>query len=351
MNRTVLVTGGAGYIGSHTCVELMAAGYRVIVLDNLSNSSRVALDRVRELAGPAAPELIFHQVDLRDRAALGPVVASAAADGAEAVVHFAGLKAVGESVSKPLEYYENNVGGTLNLVREMEANHIERLVFSSSATVYGEPAHLPISESEPRWAYSPYGRTKLFIEEILQDVANASPGWRTMLLRYFNPVGAHPSGRIGEDPLGIPNNLMPNVMQVAVGRRPYLRVFGNDYDTADGTCVRDYVHVMDLAAGHVAALEALETVDGCQAVNLGTGQGYSVLEVIGAASRAAGHEIPYRIEERRPGDVPSLYADPKLASRTLGWVASRSLNDMCRDHWAWQHANPNGYGTTGTSVV
>jgi UDP-glucose 4-epimerase len=343
MMSTVLVTGGAGYIGSHTCLELLAAGYRVIVLDNLANSSPVALDRVRELAGPDAPELVLHKVDLRDRAALAEAVSMAAAEGAGAVVHFAGLKAVAESVTKPLDYYENNVVGTLNLVRVMEASAIRRIVFSSSATVYGEPAHLPLSEDEPRWAFNPYGRTKLFIEEILQDVTAAWSGWRTMLLRYFNPVGAHPSGRIGEDPLGIPNNLMPNVMQVAVGRRPYLRVFGNDYDTPDGTCIRDYVHVVDLAAGHVAALQALDSLTGCQALNLGTGQGYSVLEVIAAAGRAVGHDIPYRIEDRRPGDVPSMYADPKLASRLLGWTATRGLDDMCRDHWAWQKANPNGY--------
>jgi UDP-glucose 4-epimerase len=346
---TILVTGGAGYIGSHTCVELLAAGFRVVVLDNLSNSSPVALDRVRELAGDGAPELFFHEVDLRDAGALDAVVAKVTAgERVDAVVHFAGLKAVGESVAIPLGYYDNNFVGSLNLVRSMQTHGLHRLVFSSSCTVYGEPdaKDLPLTEDQPRWAYSPYGRTKLFIEEMLQDAAVATPGWRIMLLRYFNPVGAHPSGQIGEDPEGIPNNLMPNVMQVAVGLRPYVRVFGDDYDTPDGTCIRDYVHVVDLAAGHVAALQALDTVDGCRALNLGTGQGSSVLEVIASASRAVGHDIPYKIEARRPGDVPCVYADPKLASQVLGWEAKRTLDDMCRDHWAWQHANPNGYRTT-----
>ena len=340
MASTVLVTGGAGYIGSHTCLELLVAGHRVVVIDNLSNSSPEAIARVAELAGPGAPEITLVDADLRDAAAVHDVVRTS---GAGAVVHFAGLKAVGESVGKPLDYYDNNFVGTLNLLRAMDAHGVGRLVFSSSCTVYGEPEELPLTERAARWAYSPYGRTKLFIEEMIQDLVAARPGWRAILLRYFNPVGAHPSGRIGEDPEGIPNNLMPFVMQVAVGRLPEIKVFGADYDTPDGTGVRDYVHVMDLASGHLAALAALDVIEGCRAVNLGTGRGSSVLEVIAAASRAVGRDLPYQVVARRPGDVPCVYADPTLAAELLGWRATRSLDDLCRDHWAWQQANPHGY--------
>ncbi|MGH9028867.1 MAG: UDP-glucose 4-epimerase GalE, partial [Acidimicrobiales bacterium] len=275
MTQIVIVTGGAGYIGSHTCLALLRGGHAVTVLDNLSNSSPESLERVRELAGVGAPELVLERVDLREPGPLGAAIGRAVDRGATSVVHFAGLKAVAESVARPVDYYENNLAGTLNLVREMQAHDVRRLIFSSSCTVYGQPDRLPISEAEPRGAINPYGRTKLFIEEMLEDVVHAVPGWKLWLLRYFNPVGADPSGRIGEDPNGPPNNLMPNVMGVAVGREPYVRVFGDDYDTADGTCIRDYVHVVDLADGHLAALNAIEDLEGCRAVNLGTGRGHS----------------------------------------------------------------------------
>jgi UDP-glucose 4-epimerase len=332
----VLVTGGAGYIGSHSCVELLAAGHRVVVVDNLDNSSAVAIDRVRELAG----DLDFHEIDLRDEDALDRVFAAGAID---AVVHFAGLKAVGESVAEPLRYYDNNIGGTITLLRVMAVHGVHRFVFSSSATVYGAPDVVPITEDAALGPINPYGRTKLFIEEILRDVASASEAWRVVLLRYFNPVGAHPSGRIGEDPHGVPNNLMPFIMQVATGRLPQINVFGDDYPTPDGTGVRDYVHVVDLARGHVDALRALDAIEGCRAVNLGTGQGYSVLEVVRAASDAVGRELPYRVVGRRPGDAATVYADPSLAAQLLGWRARQSLADMARDHWNWQRENPNGY--------
>jgi UDP-glucose 4-epimerase len=335
---TVLVTGGAGYIGSHTCVELLGAGWDVVVVDNLSNSSAVALERVLELA---PGELRFHQVDLLDADGLE----RAFADGpVEAVVHFAGLKAVGESVAEPLRYYENNVAGTVELLKAMRRHGVRDLVFSSSCTVYGEPERVPVDEDAPIGAASPYGRTKLYIEEILRDVAAAEDGWRTVLLRYFNPVGAHPSGRIGEDPRGIPNNLMPFIMQVAVGRREQLTVHGDDYPTPDGTCIRDYIHVVDLARGHLAALESLPAVEGCVAVNLGTGRGQSVLDVVRAASEAVGRDIPYTVGPRRAGDVVQVWADPALARSLLGWEASRTVADMCADHWRWQSANPEGYG-------
>ena len=336
----ILVSGGAGYIGSHTCVELLSAGHRVVVVDNLSNSSPVALERVRELA---PGELELHQVDLRDAEALDRVVASS---GADAVVHFAGLKAVGESVAEPLRYYDNNFVGTLHLIRSMEAHGVRRLVFSSSCTVYGHPEHLPITEESRLSASSPYGRTKLFIEEMLRDSAAALDGWHTLLLRSFNPVGAHPSGRIGEDPAGIPNNLMPYVMQVAVGRHPHVNVFGDDYPTPDGTGVRDYLHVMDLAEGHLAALEALPRLDGAVAVNLGTGQGHSVLEVIRAVTDAVGRPIPYEVTARRPGDIATCFADPTMASDLLGWRARRTLQEMCADAWRWQSQNPHGFAET-----
>jgi len=334
---TVLVTGGAGYIGSHTCVALLRAGWAVVVLDNLSNSSPVAIERVRELA---SGDITFDEADLLDVAAVDRVMAERPID---AVVHFGGLKAVGESVSQPLSYYSNNVVGTVHLLEAMQRRGVRDIVFSSSCTVYGEPLAVPVTEAAPLSAASPYGRTKLFIEEMLRDVANSEPGWRVFLLRYFNPVGAHPSGRIGEDPIGIPNNLMPMVMQVAVGRRDKLTVFGNDYPTPDGTCIRDYIHVEDLAEGHVAALEAIDRIEGCEAVNLGTGTGTSVLEVITAATKVSGREIPYELGPRRPGDVAATWADASLADSLLGWRARRTLDDMCADHWRWQSANPDGF--------
>ena len=336
---TALVTGGAGYIGSHTCVVLLDAGWDVIVVDNLANSSDVALERVRELAPTG--KLSFHRADLLDAEGLDVAFAAGPVD---AVVHFAGAKAVGESVADPLKYYENNVAGTVGLLRAMQRHGVRDLVFSSSCTVYGDPAQVPVTERTPLGtAASPYGRTKLYIEEMLRDLASSEPGWRLVLLRYFNPVGAHPSGRIGEDPAGIPNNLMPYAMQVAVGRRERLTVFGEDYATPDGTGVRDYIHVVDLAEGHLAALRALDRIEGAVAVNLGTGVGYSVLDVVRAASSAVGTSIPYEIGPRRPGDVAAVWADPTLARELLGWSATRTLDDMCADHWNWQRSNPDGY--------
>jgi UDP-glucose 4-epimerase len=337
--RTVLVTGGAGYIGSHTCVTLLEAGLRVVVLDNLDNSSAVAIDRVRELVPEAAAMLELVEGDIRDPSDLDRAFA---AGEITAVVHFAGRKAVGESVAEPLRYYEHNVAGTVQLLRAMERFDVRDLVFSSSCTVYGEPSTMPITEDTPLGATSPYGRTKLHIEEMLRDVA-ATGGWRIVLLRYFNPVGAHPSGRIGEDPVGIPNNLMPYLMQVAIGRRDHLTVFGDDYPTPDGTAIRDYLHVVDLAEGHLAALDRIDRVDGAVAVNLGTGTGSSVLEVIHAAEEATGRAIPHEIGPRRAGDVVAVWADATRASTLLGWSASRTLAEMCADHWRWQAANPDGY--------
>jgi UDP-glucose 4-epimerase len=333
----ILVTGGAGYIGSHTCVELLEGGYDVTVVDNLANSKRESLNRVSELTGRS---LEFHEVDLRDRDAL---VAVFLASNFDAVIHFAGLKAPGESVERPLAYYHNNLVGTLVLCKVMSEYQVKNLVFSSSATVYGDPHTVPILEDFPLSAINPYGRTKLMIEEILQDLAHADPAWNIVLLRYFNPVGAHPSGRIGEDPAGIPNNLMPFIAQVAIGRRPELNVFGNDYPTPDGTCIRDYIHVVDLAHGHTKALEFLRSRPGIVAYNLGTGRGYSVLEVVEEFGQAVGRPIPYKITGRRPGDAPISYADPSKAQRELNWSASRGLDEMCRDVWRWQSANPNGY--------
>lgn len=337
----ILVTGGAGYIGSHTCIELLGAGHDIVVIDNLDNSSEEAVGRVQEIAGR---ELTFRRLDLVDRPAVDDLFEQHAFD---SVVHFAGLKAVGESNEIPLRYYENNLIGTLNLLRVMDSNEVRDLVFSSSATVYGDPETVPIIEDAQLGATNPYGRTKLFIEEICRDVAAAptdGPPWRIVLLRYFNPVGAHPSGRIGEDPTGIPNNLMPFIMQVAVGRRDKLRVFGNDYRTPDGTGVRDYIHVVDLAQGHLAALEALQDVEGCVAVNLGTGRGYSVLEMIAAASEATGKDIPFEIAPRRAGDASTVYADPSRALDLLGWKASRGLEEICADSWRWQSSHPKGFG-------
>jgi UDP-glucose 4-epimerase len=336
---TALVTGGAGYIGSHTCVTLLEAGWDVVAIDNLSNSSALAIERVRELV--PGGKLTFHEGDLLDAAALDTCFAA----GIDAIVHFAGCKAVGESVAVPLKYYENNVAATVELLKAMQRHDVRDLVFSSSCTVYGDPEKVPVTEDSPIGAASPYGRTKLYIEEMLRDVAASEPGWRIALLRYFNPVGAHPSGRIGEDPRGIPNNLMPYAMQVAVGRREHLTVFGGDYATPDGTGVRDYIHVVDLAEGHLAALEAIDKLDGAVAVNLGTGNGYSVLDVVRAASKAVGRDIPYVIGPRRPGDVPAVWADPTMARELLGWSATRTLDDMCADHWRWQASNPDGYGS------
>lgn len=333
----ILVTGGAGYIGSHTCVELLNAGYDVTVVDNLDNSKEVALERVAELTGKSA---VFHKVDLVDRPALEAVFDAKPVD---AVIHFAGLKAVGESVRIPLRYYQNNITGTLVLCEVMAAKGCKNLVFSSSATVYGDPASVPITEDFPLQATNPYGRTKLFIEHILKDLHVADAAWNTILLRYFNPVGAHASGRIGEDPNGIPNNLMPFISQVAVGKLEKLRVFGDDYPTVDGTGVRDYIHVVDLAIGHLKALEHLAANPGALAINLGTGRGNSVLEVVSAYAKACGKEIPYEIVARRPGDAAQCYADPSLAKDLLGWEATRTLDDMCADSWRWQSANPQGY--------
>ncbi len=337
MSPTVLVTGGAGYIGSHACVELLHAGYEIVVVDNLSNSSEESLSRVREITGC---DLEFHRADLLDEVALEAVFSARKID---SVIHFAGLKAVGESTQIPLRYYHNNLTGTINLLETMKRHGTFSLVFSSSATVYGDPANVPITEDFPLSAANPYGRTKLVIEEMLRDVAKAEPDWHVVLLRYFNPVGAHESGRIGEDPIGTPNNLMPYVMQVAVGKYPCVRVFGDDYDTPDGTGVRDYIHVVDLAKGHLAALDVLAGIDGCVAYSLGTGIGYSVLDVIAAASRAVGREVPHEVVERRPGDAALCYADPTLAASVLGWKATRGLDVMCADSWRWQSQNPHGY--------
>ena len=339
MGKRVLLTGGAGYIGSHACVEFIAAGFDVVLLDNFSNSSPVVLERLRRILG-YAPRL--HRVDIRDEQAVAAVLAEEAPD---AVVHFAGLKAVGESVLQPLRYYDNNIAGTLSLLRAMEAAELRKLVFSSSATVYGDPASVPILESFPRCATNPYGRSKLIIEDMLLDLHRADARWRIALLRYFNPVGAHGSGHIGEDPTGVPNNLMPFVAQVAVGRRERLSVFGNDYATRDGTGVRDYIHVVDLARGHVSAMVTLEETakDAPLVVNLGTGCGYTVLEVVGAFEKASGRAVPYQVVERRPGDVAECYADTSLARRLLGWEAALGIERMCEDVWNWQSRNPEGY--------
>lgn len=330
----IFVTGGAGYIGSHTCVELLQAGYDVVVYDNLSNSSAESLRRVESIAGKS---LTFIEGDIRDETAV-----SEAMRGCDAVIHFAGLKAVGESVAKPLEYYDNNVNGTLCLLRAMQINGIKTLVFSSSATVYGDPEKLPLSEDHPLRTTNPYGQSKLVIEEILRDLYKSDPSWRIMILRYFNPVGAHESGLIGEDPQGIPNNLMPFVAQVAIGRRESLTVFGGDYPTHDGTGVRDYIHVVDLASGHLKALQALITSQ-CTAINLGTGTGYSVLDVVRAFAEASGREIPYSIAPRREGDIATCYADPSTAAQAIGWSAQRNLDKMCKDAWNFQSKNPKGY--------
>ena len=334
----VLVTGGLGYIGAHTCVELALAGHELLVLDNLSNTKASVLGRLRELA-PSA-RIDFLRADLRDAAALDGAIATG---GIDAVVHFAALKAVGESAARPLDYYDNNVGGTLALLLAMARHGVERLVFSSSATVYGEPERLPIPEDHRLQATNPYGRTKLMIEQILADHAAARPAFRHATLRYFNPIGAHASGRIGEDPRGIPNNLFPYVTQVAVGRLAKVQVFGGDYATVDGTGVRDYIHVVDLATGHLAALDYLRSKDRSITVNLGTGRGHSVLEVIQAFEKVSGKKIPYEIVARRAGDSAASYADTGYAARELGWRARHGIEDMCRDSWRWQSGNPTGY--------
>lgn len=335
----VLVTGGAGYIGSHTCIELLNAGYEVVVLDNLCNSCRESLRRVEEITGK---KVIFYEADLLDQAAVKNVFDN---ERIEAVIHFAGLKAVGESVFKPLEYYHNNITGTLILCDEMRKHGVKSIVFSSSATVYGDPAFVPITEECPKGVITnPYGRTKGMLEQILTDLHTADPEWKVMLLRYFNPIGAHESGRIGENPKGIPNNLLPYITQVAVGRLVCLGVFGNDYDTPDGTCIRDYIHVVDLADGHVKALQKMDHENGGVWIyNLGTGTGYSVLDVINAFEEANDLKINYVFKARRPGDVPACYADPSKAQRELGWTARRGIREMCRDAWNWQKNNPDGY--------
>jgi UDP-glucose 4-epimerase len=333
----ILVTGGAGYIGSHTCVELLQAGHQVAVVDNLSNSREEALRRVERIAGRT---LTFYKADVREREALRGVFRAHAID---AVIHFAGLKAVGESVAQPLRYYDNNVFGSIALLEVMAEFGVTRIAFSSSATVYGDPQSVPITEAAPTGATNPYGRSKLMVEDMLRDLAVSAPHWRIALLRYFNPVGAHASGTIGEDPDGIPNNLLPFVAQVAVGRLPQLQVFGNDYPTPDGTGVRDYIHVVDLARGHLAALEWLAKNTGILTVNLGTGRGYSVLEMVQAFARASGREIPYRVGPRRPGDIAACWADPSLAQELLGWRAELGIEAMCQDSWRWQERNPHGY--------
>ena len=333
----IIVTGGAGYIGSHTCLELLAAGHEIAVVDNLSNSKEESLRRVQELSGKG---LIFYLADLLDREALREVFRTFPCD---AVIHFAGLKAVGESVSIPLRYFHNNVTGTLVLCEVMREFGVKKLVFSSSATVYGDPVRVPITEEAPLAATNPYGRSKLMIEEILGDLHRSDPGWSIAVLRYFNPVGAHASGRIGEDPHGIPNNLVPYLAQVAVGRLPKLFVFGRDYPTPDGTGVRDYIHVVDLAFGHIKALSRLEKSTGLAVYNLGTGCGYSVLEVMRAFAEAVGKEIPYEFADRRPGDIAACYADPSKARLELSWTAEKGLMEMTVDTWRWQCLNPSGY--------
>jgi UDP-glucose 4-epimerase len=333
----ILVTGGAGYIGSHTCVELLEAGNTIVVVDNLANSKEESLSRVRELTGK---ELAFYKVDLLDRPALEAVFRQNTFD---AVIHFAGLKAVGESVQIPLRYYHNNITGTVVLLETMANFGVRNLVFSSSATVYGGTTTMPIKEDTPLSAANPYGRTKLMIEMILRDLHASNPSWNMIVLRYFNPVGAHPSGRMGEDPQGIPNNLLPYVAQVAVGRHQAVRVWGNDYPTPDGTGIRDYIHVMDLASGHLKALKKLQENPGVTAYNLGTNRGYSVLEVIAAFGKACGRPIPYNIMARRPGDVAVSYADASKANQELGWRSQRDLDEICADAWRWQSMNPTGY--------
>lgn len=334
----ILITGGAGYIGSHTAVELMKTKHEIIILDNLSNSNRESLERVKELGGR---DLKFYEADIRSRQSLDLVFAE---NNIEAVIHFAALKAVGESHEKPLDYYENNIGGTVILLQAMKAAGCKKIVFSSSATVYGSENTSPLKENMPLGrATNPYGTTKMYVEQILQDLYASDEDWSISLLRYFNPVGAHKSGRIGEAPSGVPNNLMPYIAQVAVGKLDFLRVYGNDYPTDDGTGVRDYIHVVDLAAGHVSALEKVLAGPGCDIYNLGTGKGSSVLEVVAAFEKASGRAIPCKFFDRRPGDVAENFADPGKANDELGWRAVRGLEEMCEDSWRWQSQNPDGY--------
>lgn len=334
----ILVTGGAGYIGSHTCIELINAGYDVVVLDNLCNSSEKSLERVAQITGKKVP---FYKVDILDREGMNEIFEKESID---SVIHFAGLKAVGESVSKPLEYYHNNITGTLLLCDVMRSHNVKNIIFSSSATVYGDPAFIPITEDCPKGKITnPYGQTKSMLEQILTDLHVADPEWNVVLLRYFNPIGAHESGLIGEDPKGIPNNLLPYIAQVAVGKLPCLGVFGDDYDTPDGTGVRDYIHVVDLAKGHVKALKKIEDKSGVSIYNLGTGNGYSVLQVVKAFEKACGKTIPYVIKPRRPGDIATCYADASKAKAELGWEAEYGIERMCADSWRWQSNNPNGY--------
>ena len=333
----VLVTGGAGYIGSHTVVVLVEAGYEVVIFDNFSNSSKESIKRVEKIVGK---EIDAVEGDIREKSDLEKVFSTHKID---AVIHFAGLKAVGESVEQPLRYYDNNVSGTVMLCQVMAKHNCKSIIFSSSATVYGDPHTTPILESFPTSATNPYGRSKLFVEEILRDIYVSDNEWRVVLLRYFNPVGAHASGTIGEDPNGIPNNLMPFIAQTAVGKREYLSVFGDDYDTPDGTGVRDYIHVVDLAQGHLNALDRLENFSEPMTINLGTGKGYSVLEMVKAFERASGKRVPYKIVERRAGDIATCFADPSYAKEVLGWEAKRAIEKMCEDAWRWQSQNPEGY--------
>ena len=333
----ILLTGGAGYIGSHSAVEFLIAGYDVVILDNLSNSSRTAIDRVEEITGQSIP---FYEADIRDEAALNAVFIE---HDIEAVIHYAGLKAVGESVAKPILYYDNNVGGTNQLCAVMQKHGVKTIVFSSSATVYGAPDAVPIPETAALRPTNPYGWSKYMIEQILRDLHVADSDWRITILRYFNPAGAHESGLIGEDPNDIPNNLMPYISQVAIGKLKELSIFGDDYDTPDGTGVRDYLHVVDLARGHVDALKALEQTSGILTVNLGTGQGYSVLEMVKAFEKVSGKAVPCKVTGRRPGDIAACYADPGAAERLLGWKAEFGIDHMCADSWRWQVKNPDGY--------
>ncbi|KAF6146077.1 hypothetical protein GIB67_033436 [Kingdonia uniflora] len=340
---TILVTGGAGYIGTHTVLQLLLGGFKVVVVDNFNNSSEIAVGRVRELAGEFGANLSFHQIDLRDKPALEKLFSSTTFD---AVIHLAGLKAVGESVQKPLLYYNNNIIGTVNLLEIMAAHGCKKFVFSSSATVYGWPKEVPCTEDFPLSAANPYGRTKLFIEEICRDIYSSDSEWTIILLRYFNPVGAHPSGYIGEDPRGIPNNLMPFVQQVAVGRRPALTIYGTDYSTKDGTGVRDYIHIVDLADGYNAALRKLfDSSIGCEVYNLGTGKGTSVFEMVDAFEKASGKKIPLVTAARRPGDAEIVYASTDKAERELNWKSKYGVDEMCRDQWNWASKNPWGYGS------
>lgn len=335
----ILVTGGAGYIGSHTVVELQNAGYEVVVLDNLSNASKKSLERVEKITGKPVK---FYKADILDKAALEDIFTK---ENIDSVIHFAGLKAVGESVQKPWEYYHNNITGTLILLQVMREHNVKNIIFSSSATVYGTPAQIPVTEETPKGeCTNPYGWTKSMLEQILQDIQKADSEWNVILLRYFNPIGAHKSGLIGENPSGIPNNLMPYITQVAVGKREELGVFGNDYPTPDGTCIRDYVHVVDLAIGHVKALKKIEDKAGLCIYNLGTGKGSSVLDIVNSFKEATGVNIPYSIKERRAGDIPENYANAEKAYRELGWKAQYGIKEMCEDSWRWQSNNPDGYG-------